>query len=180
MPQPVEGAIEIRFGSEVYRGNYINDLAVEEGQINSVLISQPPRYVFWAKLASLSRMLFEQAKLELERYDAQLYTFIRHQKEVAEEKVTEGILSSAISLDQGHQDRNMAVLRAKLQFDHLDAIKEAFSQRSQLLMSVSANLREEWETSLELRQRDPIKDALIQKIESATGPKAEAIKKALR
>jgi hypothetical protein len=178
-----DGRIEIRFGTEVYRGNYVEDLGVDEGHINDALIAQPARFVFWAKLSAIARVIHEQAKLELEKYDAQLYTFKRNEKESAGEKVTERQLETMIIQDVHHQERVTAVLRAKLQYDHLDSVKEAFLQRSQMLMSVSANLRQEWETSLSLKAhttgRSGESVGFKQVLEKSASPKADAIRKGL-
>lgn len=178
-----DGRVQVRFGTEVYRGNYVEDLDVDEGHINDALIAQPARFVFWAKLAAVARVIYEQAKLELEKYDAQLYTFKRNEKETAGEKVTERQLETMVSLDVHHQDKVTAVLRAKLQYDHLDSVKEAFLQRSQMLMSVSANLRQEWETNLSLRAHTTGKSgesmAFKQVLEKSVSPKADAIRKKL-
>lgn len=148
-----EGDMEIRFGEQVYRGNYLDDLKVDESHINDILEKQPSRYVFWSKMAAMTRVLLDKAKQDLEKYEAQMYTFIRSDMANRGERPTEATISAKIRLDPRRQEKLAELLRAKLQYDHMATIKEAFSMRTHMLMSISANLREEWESSLSMRSK---------------------------
>jgi len=148
------GEIVINFGDDVYRGNYVKDLEINEDNINSCLVSQPSLYVFWSKAASVARTIYDKAKFDLEKYEAQLYTYLKSEKENRGEKVTEKQLESLVKLDPRRQELFNTMLRARLQYDHLNAVREAFSIRTNMLMSLSANLREEWQTSLSVYSDD--------------------------
>jgi hypothetical protein len=169
--QSTEGVIEIRFGTETYRGNYLEDLAVAENSINPELMSQPARYVFWSKLSSLARILFDQAKMELDKYEAQAYTFKRQELTRDGGKVTEKQLESMTILDPRWQEKQQIVMRARLQYDHLIAIKEAFSMRSSMLVSLAANLRGEMESSLSIKDRSL--NVVAEQLRSSASPKAQ-------
>jgi len=54
---------------------------------------------------------------------------------------------SAIRRDPKRQELQDSPLRIKLKFEHLTAIKEAFHQRVSMLMSLGANLREEYQAT---------------------------------
>jgi len=149
-----DGFIKIKLGERVYQGNYLDDLKISEADINTMLETQPSRYVFWAKMAAIAKVLVEKWKYELEKYEAQTYTFIRSQKESRGERVTEKQLQSAIVLDPRFRQLRERLLKARLQYDHLAAIKEAFAQRKDMLMSLGANLREEMDTTLALREKE--------------------------
>ena len=152
-----EGVITVSFGRDVYQGNYLEDLAIDENKINEMLKTQPSRYVFWSKMVAMAKAIYEQKKLELERYTSQLYTFFRREAEAAGRRETEATLQAKIRLDQKTQQLENELVRVKLKLDHLAAIKEAFSQRTQMLMSLAANLREEF-SSLELSVYEKTKE----------------------
>ena len=155
-----EGEITITFGDEVYRGNYVKDLQISEFDINSCLVTQPALYVFWSKMAAIARTIYDKAKFDLEKYEAQLYSYLKSEKENRGEKVTEKQLESLVRLDPRRQELFNTMLRARLQYDHLNAIREAFSIRTNMLMSLSANLREEQQTSLSVYSNDNEKISL--------------------
>jgi len=156
-----EGEIVIRFGNEVYRGNYLEDLRINEATINDMLAAQPSLFVFWAKMCALQRAILEKKKMELDRYEAQLDSYIRAEKERRGEKVTEKIVENAIKRDSRRDDLANQLLAEKLKYDQLVAIKEAFSQRASMLMSIGANLREELsETQLSVREKEVINERL--------------------
>jgi len=147
-----EGDIIIQFGTETFRGNYLDALKIDDRNLNEALMTQPSSYVWWSLVTFKARMLWEQAKLELERHDSQMYTFVRSDKESRGEKVTEKAIETQVTLDPGHQERHTAVLRTRLQYDHLDSVRTAFEMRSQMLMSLSANMRVEWEANPSVRE----------------------------
>lgn len=153
MNQSDEGDITIRLGSETYRGNYLKDLALSDQKINELLMTQPERYVFWARMKALQRVIHEKRKFELSKYESQLYTFIRSEKERDGAKVTEKQVEMAMRRDTKLETMQNTVLRERLKLDHLEAIREAFSQRKDMLMSLGANLREEWDTTLAIREK---------------------------
>jgi len=142
-----DGIITIRFGSETYRGNYFEDLTIDEARINEMLRTQPSRYVFWSKMVAMAKAIVEQKKLELERYTSQLYTYLRRESERTGKKETEATLQAKIHLDPKTQQLQNELVSVRLKLDHLYAIKEAFSQRTQMLMSLAANLREEYSST---------------------------------
>ena len=158
-----EGDMEIRFGEQVYRGNYLDDLKVDESHINDILEKQPSRYIFWSKMAAMTRVLWDKAKQDLEKYEAQMYTFVRADMANRGERPTEAQISAKIRLDPRRQEHLAEVLRTKLQYDHLATVKEAFSMRTHMLMSISANLREEWESSLSVRSKGGVPTEFLRK-----------------
>jgi hypothetical protein len=160
-PTPiVEGWIEIRFGSQTYRGNYLNDLDIKEQDINDELKKQPVRYVFWARMTAFAKVVYAKWKRELDKYSGQTYSFIRREMEARGEKFSERLLDSKVLLDVKYQELSDKVLRARLQLDHLTSIKDAFQQRKDLLMSLGANLRDEWDTNLAIHEKQLVERRL--------------------
>ena len=151
--QPEEGKITIRLGRETYVGNYIEDLSIDEQNLNTALIEQPTRYVFWALMTARAKIILYQWKQELDRYEAQMYTYIRSAKAAEGEKFTEKLLDAEVELDEKTKELKKKVLKAQLQHDHLSAVRGAFEMRSQMLMSLGANLREEWGTQLAIKEK---------------------------
>jgi len=147
------GNIVIKLGTDTYRGNYLKDLEILEARLNEMLMTQPAKYVFWARMWAVQRVIHEKRKFDLEKYSAQIYTFIRNEKESAGEKVTEKIVEMAMLRDTKYEEMKNAVMRERLRLDHLTAVRDAFSQRKDCLMSLSANLREEYDSTLALKEK---------------------------
>jgi hypothetical protein len=79
----------------------------------------------------------------MDTYEAQTYTAIRAMKESRAEKTTEEGLKSAVKVDPRRKEIFNKIIAAKLQYDHLEAIKDAFKQRKDMLVMLCANIREE-------------------------------------
>lgn len=154
MPEFDSGEITITFGDDVYRGNYLEDLKIEGKEMNELLSKQPSLYVFWSKMAAMSRVIYDKAKIDLEKYEAQLYTYIKSDRETRGEKTTEKQLENLVKLDPRRNELYNILLRARLQYDLLNSVREAFSIRSSMLMSLAANLREEFLTSMSMYNKD--------------------------
>lgn len=148
------GNISIKLGTDTYQGNYLKDLEIIEARLNEMLMTQPSRYVFWARMYAVQRVIHERRKFELEKYSAQLYTFIRNEREQKGEKVTEKIVEMAMLRDTKYEQMKNQLMRERLRLDHLTSIRDAFSQRKDMLMSLSANLREEFDTTLALKEKE--------------------------
>ncbi len=148
-----EGNIELRIGNQVYRGNYMDDLKVSESDINEVLKTQPERFVFWAQMEFLARMIVEKWKMELEKTEAQVYLQFREEAASHGEKVTEKTLEAKLRLSPTIDAVRQRYLQARLQYERLKAVTEAFRQRKDMIMSLAANLREEMDTSLTLKEK---------------------------
>ena len=156
---PEDGSLTIMFGDQTYRGNYLEDLKVDESNFDEMLITQPSRYVFWSKMTAMARAMVERKKLELDRYNGQLFTFKRREGLNQGTKPTEASLKAEITQDERMKTLQDELIRVRLKYDHLTSIKEAFSQRVQMLMSYGANRRAEI-TNLELSVKE--KEELIQ------------------
>ena len=119
MSQITEGKITIKLGNDAYRGNYLDDLTINETRINEMLAEQPARYVFWARMYSLQKIIVEKRKQDLEKYTGQLYTFIRHEKEEGGGKTTERQVETAMLRDSKLEELKTGLLRDRLKLDHL-------------------------------------------------------------
>jgi len=155
-----EGKIELRIGNQVYRGNYMEDLRISEGNINEVLKTQPERFAFWSQMEFLARMIAEKWKMELERTEAQVYLQFREEASLNGEKITEKTLEAKMRLSPEIDSVRQRYLQAKLQYERLRAVAEAFRQRKDMIMSLAANLREEMDSSLSLREKKFVDERL--------------------
>lgn len=150
-----EGDIVILLGEETYRGNYIDDLRIDEARINDALKEQPIRFAFWGQMYALQKAISEKLKNQLERYEGHLEISIRAQKAQQGEKVTESVVRSLINVDPERERLQNSIIRASAKLSKLQGIRDSFAQRKDMLMSLSANLRGEMEmTGMSLNERE--------------------------
>lgn len=162
--QKFDGKIKILLGTEAYTGNYQEELKIDDRKINEELREQPARFVFWARMAALQRFLYEKKKDELARHTAHVANLYRSDMSKKGERVTEAMLETATRLDVRWCELNEAVHRARLKFDLLMSVRDAFLQRKDLLMSLSANMREEMDTDLHVLKKAEMEQRIARTI----------------
>ena len=154
MPEDTRDVIQIKLGSQVYRGDYMKDLEIQEGKMNELLKEQPSKYAFWSKMYALARMIYERKKHELAKFEAALYGSIRQEAELAGEKITEKTIDAKVQTDEERDKIVKDMINARMKMDTLSAIQQAFHLRTNMLMSLAANLREEWDSVLAIKEKE--------------------------
>lgn len=155
------GKIVVHFGNQVYEGNFIRDVRIHESRINEMLTEQPGKFAFWADLAAKQQYIYEKMKSDLEIFEAQLSRRHRIRMERENSRVTDATVMAAIKRDPERITKMEALLLAKYHSERLSAIKYAFVQRKDMLMSLGANLREEMgETVMRIREKQFLTERL--------------------
>jgi hypothetical protein len=126
------------------------DLDINQGDINQELTDQPALFAWHGVLAELAKHSATQAKNAMEVHGALLDKMIREQ---AEKKPSEDQIKSMIRLTPSYKEKEQLYFEAKKNEGILGIAKEAFVQRSSMLISISANLRGESDTDLAINKK---------------------------
>jgi hypothetical protein len=161
------GEITVHFAGSTYEGNFIKDLRIRDTHINDMLTDQPARFAFWANLSALQQYVYEKKKMELEVFEAKLWGLVRARIEREPGgRVTDRTVELEVKRHPQRIEKYEDLLKAKYQSDRLNAIKFAFIQRKDMLMSLGANLREEMgETSIRIKEKRFAEDRLVKTAE---------------
>lgn len=138
------------------------DLKINEDDINSSFVEQPSLFAWWATLATMARAKANQLKLDMEKQEdyikktlkGELDAEVRKQFELDGVKATESKVENGIyshprytqAMEEYYQLRK-TFLDADADAAFLESAKEAFNHRKEMLISVGANLRSEWNNS---------------------------------
>lgn len=135
-------------------------MAISEKTLNQSLLNQASNFCFWASVHAKIRSMQEIKKTELENFSdylrkvlkAQLYDKCRTQLELDGEKITESKLENAIYSNAKYHaaieelkaiQGEMAELNEELYM--VRAVYDAMSMRKDLLITLSANLRSQYD-----------------------------------
>ena len=128
--------------------------AVDAANLNEELARQPALFSRWAVLAVEARAERDKLEEALKVVDAQLDAEFRQEAVETGEKVTEKKLFSKILLDSRHTQAMENCLEARSTADIIQVgAREAFSQRKDCLISLAANLREEFDAELYIKEK---------------------------
>lgn len=113
-------------------------LSIDRTDLDQCLIEQPE--VFWHVAEALAQEIArrDEAKLELEELTAQLDQDLRGQAARNEEKLTELALQNRLRVLPKIQEAQRKYLERRKTADQLQALKEAFQQRSFMLRELVA------------------------------------------
>ena len=133
---------------------FAQQLKIDLGNLNDELMKQPGRFSRWAVLAVEARAERDNMEESLKVVDAQLDAEFRKEAVEAGDKITEKKLFSKILLDSRHTQAMDNCLEARKDADILQVgAREAFSQRKDCLISLAANLREEYDSDLHMKEK---------------------------
>lgn len=139
--------------------NPSDDVNIEKSNLNQAFLTQAGKFVFWSTLSSKSRVVAERAKNNLENYEdwmkkilkSDLDAKVRLDMEMNGEKITEGKVETAIYREKQWKDavEELKILQNVLaehneEFFIIRSVSEAMEMRKDLLISLSANLRAEY------------------------------------
>ena len=143
--------------------NFVEDLGIDQGSINSALANQAGLYVYWAmkyidakaESVSISNQLERAQKERKAKYEILSLKYrLKMPEEFKDVKVTESSLASCIAATSSYKNLVDAETElivnlsgAKLEEARGYEIREAFKQRANLMQSLSANLRDELEVT---------------------------------
>lgn len=113
-------------------------LRIDRDDLDTCLIEQPDRYYHVAMACAVAVSDREAAKLDLEDLSAKLDKDIRARAASREEKITEAKIQQEIKSDSDYQEQRALLAQIDARIGALQALKEAFSQRSFMLRELVA------------------------------------------
>lgn len=108
-------------------------LEIDKGQLDKELVEQSQLFFNVAEAFVEAADQRDALKEQLAVVDADLDTCFRREAQVRDEKITEGQVKSLIKTHKDHEEAYDAYANAKNLADKLQALKESFHMRSQML-----------------------------------------------
>lgn len=143
---------EVKISKErEYKFDLEAELEINEENLDEELSSQPQKFAWFATMAAMARAKVERLEYDLEEFELQLDLKIRREAD-KDEKLTEALIKAKVRTDAGRNEKVERLCRAKEQAEIAQAAKDAFSQRKDCLISIGANRRAQFETSLAIRE----------------------------
>ena len=144
--------VAIEVDGQTQKRDLTEDLKIDEEHINDHLIRMPAITAWWHRMYEVSRTRVQQKKLEIERHGAELDKNIReeltlennHVSDSDKIKVTDTRVSNLIKLDRAYQKLEDELLELQETYNFLKAATEAIKEARSTLISLSANMRTEY------------------------------------
>lgn len=114
-------------------------LEIDKSSLDSEIERQPMLFYQVCEMYTEAALLRDQAKEELASVDAELDSHHRSRlTKGAEGRVTEGQIKTWVQTDLKHEKAFDAYISAKAKADTLEALKDAFKQRSYMLRELAS------------------------------------------
>ena len=152
--------ISVKLDTEVVSLDLSEDMIINVANINESYVDQPARYAYWATLATLARSKANKLKHQVEQEQDYIKTTltgtldgkVRQQLELDGEKVTETKVLNAIYTHPEYISHKSKVadlqekfILADEQARLLEVGKETMNQRKEMLISLGAQLRTDYD-----------------------------------
>jgi len=115
------------------------DLDINEDDLDLEVQRQPSKYAYWgAQYARVARRAARQ-KLALKTLEAKIGRDFRNymKKHEPQTRVTEGMVSTFVLLNEEHQTQSQRVIEAEYEENILTVARDAFRQRAQMLLQLA-------------------------------------------
>ena len=152
--------MEVKLNSEIVSLDLSQDMVINVADINESYVDQPARYAYWATLSTLARSKANKLKQQIDKEQDYIRTTltgsldskVRQQLELDGEKVTETKVSNAIYVHPtfiAHKSKLSELQEAYNEADEqarlLEVGKETMNQRKEMLISLGAQLRTDYD-----------------------------------
>ena len=128
--------------NNVFTYNIQDDLKIDEHNINQVLMEQSSKYAWWANLHEIVKRYREAEERKLEHLASQLNLQVRESFKQQKVKPTKDMVDACITTNQSYQQQLESVEDWKYREGQLQAVVRAFNQRKDMLIQISAELRQ--------------------------------------
>jgi len=127
--------------------------AVEEAQLSEAFATQASKLAFVGSRAAVAEVVYTEAKQHRERTYADIELDYRDQLAKANEKFTEGKIRSLVLSDEEYIEAQLKENAALKNYKVLKSMTDAMKQRGDMLISLGATLRQEFDvTNMQLLQ----------------------------
>lgn len=117
---------------------YETHLRIDEHELQTECRNQPELFYHVARDYAASRTAYEDAKADLKRIQVDLEIEVRTEADNLEQRVTEGRIAAVVADADPVQEAGRRVLSAKARIEELEALKEAYIQRKDMLRELVA------------------------------------------
>jgi hypothetical protein len=136
--------VSIRYGEEKFKFNLFEELIINENKINTELKEQPSSYGF---ISMLQKKLIRRMK-DKEREKDKTYgrLYLKYKGELAEETgryTSDEVAKQKAIVNPEYQKSLEDLFMAEEEVGIITSCVRAFEQRSDLIQTISANLRKE-------------------------------------
>jgi len=141
--------VELKKGREPkkFTIDMAEQLEIDKNDLRGELLKQASNYGFISVCCEMSIAKRDRLEHELEKLRSETYFRLKggEYAELYEGRVTEKALPNAVELDEQVKAKTEEFLNAKKQAGMLMACKSSLEQRRNMLMSINASMRKEWE-----------------------------------
>ena len=163
------------------------DMVINVANINESYLDQPSKYAWWATLATLARSKANMLKRQIDKETDYIKTTlmgsldgkVRKELELNGEKVTEGRVQNAIYADPEYLSHKSKLADLQADFDEadeqarlLEVGRETMNQRKEMLISLGAQLRTDFDGNADIRVSGtacPDSEETREKVQSIVG-----------
>jgi hypothetical protein len=136
--------ITIKYGKETIRFNLAEELKVSEISLNSDLKKQPSKYGFALLVVGKLKTRFEELKTQRRQIRGRLYRRAKGMKlETTGRLMSDDHAKAWVESHPKFVRISRQCIRAKDAVDQMYAVVRAFEQRSNLIQTISSNIRNE-------------------------------------
>jgi hypothetical protein len=167
--------VNVEIGGITYHASLEDDITIDSQDLDNEFLNQARKYAWWAMVSELAKDLVARRKYELDMLYAQLDQKKRATALANKFKMTEKMVENEVITDVSYQEAKRDYLQAKQWYGLLQAGREAFAQRKEMLISLGANYRAEGQADPVLLQEKAKQKAADQaRTKAQRKPKATA------
>jgi hypothetical protein len=146
--------VDLILGGERRSVNYGEELRLAEETINENLRDQPSLFAYYAVLAEIADSEMAEAKLALEVTESQLDAQVRAELIAAGTKATETMIRGKIVTNDVYLAAVSQLNVLRKNYGILRAIKEAFSHRKDMLVTLASNMRQQMDPEIYIKKQE--------------------------
>lgn len=134
--------ISIKYGKDVVKFNLFEELVVDENKLNDELKNQPSYYGFLAMLMAKLKRVMEDKKAELNKIEKELFLEYKEDKDPHTGRPYSNDMAEASIVSEPDYIKALDNYnKAEEDYNIVKACVDAFTQRSHLIQTISANMR---------------------------------------
>lgn len=135
--------VNVTIGGIDYQATLDDDIRIRAHDLDAEFLEQARKFSWWAMVAELAKDQMGRLKYELDQLYARLDCKSRADAAANKVKKTEKMVENECITSPEYQQAYQEFLEAKKHYGMLQAGREAFVQRKEMLISLGANYRAE-------------------------------------
>jgi hypothetical protein len=140
--------VTVKIGGREYTFDIAKELAIDIHDLNKELSEQPGKYAFWSALSTALEDEYARLKLIVQSKKAERYKQIKQKLLDENKKVTEAQLENELASDPEILQLEQLIIEKERDKNIVRAIRDAFVQRKDSLVTIALNMRVEKDAEL--------------------------------